>query len=94
MGGTSVVVTASSSDGTSSLDGDAVSAAYDQAAKAKTTFYNNMTSCLQKMTEEMSNQTAQQAEALKQQADALMMQYLDRETQIEMAKKHFSGATK
>ena len=87
MGGTSVVVTASSSDGTSSLDGDAVSAAYDQAAKAKTTFYNNMTSCLQKMTEEMSNQTAQQA-------DAFMMQYLARETQIEMAKKHFSGATK
>ena len=36
------------------------------------------------MIEEMNNQT-------KQQADAIMMQYLDRQKQIMLAKKHFGA---
>lgn len=52
----------------------------------KIALYDYMTSCLTKMTKEMNNQT-------KQQADAIMIQFLDHQTQIEMAKKH-SGANK
>ena len=57
-------------------------ASLDQASVTRITYYENMTSCLTKMMEEMNNQT-------KQQADAIMMQYLDCQMQIFMAKKHF-----
>ena len=65
------------------INGDS-SASLDQACVTKIAFYENMTLCLTKMTEEMNNQT-------KQQADAIMMQYLDRQMQILMAKKHFGA---
>ena len=70
------------SDGSIFDDNGNSSASLDQASVAKIAFYENMTSCLTKMMEEMNNQT-------KQQADAIMMQFLDHQTQILMAKKHF-----
>ena len=76
---------ASSEGGTSITDSaEDVFLSNDQLTRAKMAFYINMTNCLKQLTVEMNNQK-------KLQADALMMQYLDRQTQIEMAKKHFGA---
>ena len=54
----------------------------DQVVHTKIAFWDNITSCLTKMMEEMNNQT-------KQQDYAIMMQFLDYQTQIQMAKNYF-----